>query len=711
MQEKKKTYLDEFCISFTDLAKHGKLDPVIGRHEEIRRIIQILSRRTKNNPLLIGDPGVGKTAIIEGIATRIINNDVPSSLREVSLYSLDLGQLIAGSKYQGEFEERLKGLLKEINEKQSNIILFIDEIHMIVGAGGAGGGMDFSNLIKPALARGQLHCIGATTLSEWKKYIEKDSALERRFQKIIIEEPSIDDSISILRGLKDKYELHHGIKIKDQALVSAVQLGTRYITDRFLPDKAIDLIDEAAAMIKMNIDSYPHELDILERKKRQLEIELFALEKESDLKSKERKKNVEDELKEINNKYQGMKTEWENAKKPLLELMETKKEIENFENQYNIAVRDGKYEKASEIRYGKLNNLHHKLQNLEKKKIDSHSGFMKEYVDDSDIAHIVSKWTGIPVIDIMESEVQKLLRLAETLEERIIGQNEAIGKVVAAIQMHRAGLTDIGRPIGSFLLLGPTGVGKTELAKGIAEILFGSESDMIRIDMSEYMEKHSVSRLIGAPPGYVGYDEGGQLTEKLRHHPYSVILFDEFEKAHSDVWNILLQILDEGHITDGQGRKINMKETIIFLTSNIGADIILSKEFSQNIIENKIREKLKLIIRPELLNRFDDIIIFNKLEESCIKQIIKQKLNKKIELLMQNNILVEYDDSLIDFIMQESYSQDYGVRPIERFIKKEIMHEITLFILKQKEIIKDRKECIKLYISIKNNSIDIQKII
>lgn len=707
LEQKNNSYLTQFCTCITDQAKQGKLDPVIGRHEEIRRIIQILSRRTKNNPLLIGDPGVGKTAIIEGIANRIINNDVPTSLSKVTLYSLDLGQLIAGTKYQGEFEERLKGLLKEIEEASSNIILFIDEIHMIVGAGGAGGGMDFSNLIKPALARGHLHCIGATTLTEWKKYIEKDSALERRFQKIIIEEPTVNDAISILRGLKDKYELHHGIKIKDQALVASVKLSSRYITDRFLPDKAIDLIDEAAAMIKMNMDSYPQELDVLERRKRQLEIEKFALEKENDEPSKKRLTEVTSEMNEATESYQKLKTLWEDAKKPLLEITSLKKKIEELENQYNNAVRDGKYAKASEIRYGQLNELHHNLSDLEKKRHENNNQFIKEHVDEKDIASIVAKWTGIPVTEILESDIQKLLRLEETLKMRIIGQDQAIQKVVSAIQIHRAGFSDINKPIGSFFLLGPTGVGKTELAKGIAEILFGSESDMIRIDMSEYMEKHSVSRLIGSPPGYVGYEEGGQLTEALRHHPYSVILFDEFEKAHPDVWNILLQILDEGHITDGQGRQINTKETIIFLTSNIASDIIISTQNTDLDIENKIKEKLKLIIRPELFNRFDDIIIFHRLSQENIKDIIKQKLNKKMSLLQNHNIQVEYHANLIQWIMEKSYSYEFGVRPIERFIKKEIMHKITIFILEFKEKNKDFKGNINIHIKIHNDSIHV----
>jgi ATP-dependent Clp protease ATP-binding subunit ClpB len=703
-QNKKTSYLETYCTSITDLAKSGKLDPVIGRHEEIRRVLQILSRRSKNNPLLIGEPGVGKTAIIEGIANRIINNDVPTSLQDVSLYSLDLGQIMAGTKYQGEFEERLKGLLKEIQEEKDTIILFIDEIHMIVGTGGGGTGMDFGNLIKPALARGELHCIGATTLAEWKKYIEKDTALERRFQKIIVEEPSLDDSISILRGLKDKYELHHGIKIKDQALVTAVKLSARYITDRFLPDKAIDLVDEAAAMIKMNIDSYPSELDLLERKKKQLEIEKFALEKETDEESKKRLLLLEEEKKGIDQEYLATKEQWENEKKPLIEITKIKKKKEESENQYQIAVRDGNYEKASQIKYTVLNDLDAQLHELEKKRLTNNNQFIKEYVDEKEIGIIVSKWTGIPVTDIMESEATKLLRLKDTIEKRIIGQDEAISKVVASIQIHRAGFAQPGKPIGSFLLLGPTGVGKTELAKSIAEILFGSASDMIRIDMTEYMEKHSVARLIGAPPGYIGYEEGGQLTEQLRHHPYSVILFDEFEKAHPDVWNILLPMLDEGHITDGQGRKINTKETIIFLTSNIGADIILESKNGE-IDHHAIQQRLKSMVKPELLNRFDDIIIFNKLSQETIYTIIKQKLNALLSIFHGQNITATYDEELLEWIFRHSYSEEFGVRPIERFLKKKIIHPLTIFILEQKESRRGSKDPIKIQLKIINDEV------
>lgn len=708
MEEKKQSYLKQFCICITEQAKKGKLDPVIGRHEEIRRVIQILSRRTKNNPLLIGEPGVGKTAIIEGIALRIINNDVPSTLRNISLYSLDMGLLMAGTKFQGEFEERIKGLLKEIEESKESIILFIDEIHMIVGAGGAGGAMDFSNLIKPVLARGEMHCIGATTLTEWKKYIEKDAALERRFQKVLIEEPTIEDSISILRGIKNKYELHHGIKIKDQAIVNAVKLSAKYITDRFLPDKAIDLVDEAAAMIKMSVDSYPNELDLLERQKRQLEIEKYALEKETDDDSKKRLKILEEEKQTIETKYNTLLKQWEDEKKPIEEITSLKKKIENEEMNYSIAAREGQYEKASKIKYGTLNELKNKLQELEKTRMQNQNKLIKEIVDENDIALIVSKWTGIPVSDLHESELEKLIRLEDTLNKKVIGQEKAIHEIVAAIKIHRMGLADQRKPIGSFLFLGPTGVGKTEIAKTIAHILFGKSSDMIRIDMSEYMEKHSVSRLIGAPPGYVGYEEGGQLTENLRHKPYAVILFDEFEKAHPDVWNILLQILDEGQVTDGQGRKISTKETIILLTSNIGSDIILNHESITSQTENEILTLTKKIIRPELLNRLDSIIIFNPLSQKIIQKIAYIKLNELITFLEQQHIYVSYDENVISWLAINGYDKHFGARPLERLIKKELLKKITEKVIIHKT--KHHKKHINLFINIDaNNEINIEE--
>lgn len=709
IEKKETSYLKQFCVCVTEKAKIGKLDPVIGRHEEIRRVIQILSRRTKNNPLLIGDPGVGKTAIVEGIALRIINNDVPSTLQNVLIYSLDLGLLLAGTKYQGEFEERLKGLLKEIESNKENIILFIDEIHMIVGAGGAGSGMDFSNLVKPALARGEIHCIGATTLAEWKKYIEKDSALERRFQKIVIDEPSIEDSISILRGIKNKYELHHEIKIKDQAIVAAVKLSAKYITDRFLPDKAIDLIDEAAAMVKMTIDSHPSELDLLERQRRQLEIETFALEKENDEDSKKRLVVVEKEKKSIEEQYKKLKEQWENEKQPIEEIARLKKKIEKANTDYAVFVRDGNYAKASEIKYGVLVELEKKLHDLEKIRLENSNKLIKEIVDDKDIASIVAKWTGVPVADLTESELDKLMRLESVLQERVIGQDQAIHEITSAIQMHRMGFADQRKPIGSFLLLGPTGVGKTEIAKSIARILFGSEKDLVRIDMSEYMEKHSVSRLIGSPPGYIGYEEGGLLTEQLRHKPYAVILFDEFEKAHPDVWNILLQMLDEGCITDNQGRKISTKETIIFLTSNIGSDIILHQGKVDTLVKNEVVQIVKKMIRPELINRLDSIVVFNALSQEVIHKIARKKLDELRIVMEENHILIRFEEDVVFWVAENGFDKEFGVRPLERLIKREIVHKITLFVMNYKNKHREDKKYINIKIFITDNQVSVSE--
>lgn len=704
-QSEEQSFISQYCLSFTELARQGKIDPVIGRHEEIRRVIQILSRKTKNNPLLIGEPGVGKTAIIEGIALRIINNDVPSSLSKVELYSLDLGLLIAGASYQGEFEKRLKGLLKEIKEKNDSIILFIDEIHMIVGTGSTGGGMDLSNLIKPVLARGELHCIGATTLEEWKKYIEKDAALERRFQKIIIEEPTKEDAISMLRGLKGRYELHHGIKIKDYALISAVNLATKYIHDRFLPDKAIDLVDEAAAMVKMNANSSPSDLDSLERKKKQLEIEKIAIEKEKDENSKKRLSQLIKEKEEVDTKYNSLKTLWENEKKPLLEISNLKKKIETEEMEYNQAVREGNYEKASRIKYGTLSDLTSKLNKLEIERSNNTKNIIKEIVDADDIASVVSKWTGIPAKELSESEIEKLSHLEELLNKEVIGQEEAISEIVSAIKIHRMGLREESKPIGSFLFLGPTGVGKTEVAKVIAKTLFGKKTDMIRIDMSEYMEKHSVSRLIGSPPGYIGYEEGGQLTQALRHKPYAVVLFDEFEKAHSDVWNIFLQMLDEGHITDGQGRKINTQETIIILTSNIASEYILDNTLSKEDRDKKITHILRQKVKPEILNRLDSIIFFNALSLEIINKIALQKMINLQSFLQEKDIFINYDNDVISFIAENGYSPDFGVRPLERFIQKNIVRKISEALLNKKLAnSEEKKNYLKL--TIKNNEIN-----
>lgn len=685
VEKKEESFIKRFCVSVTDKAKAGNLDPVIGRHEEIRRIIHILSRRTKNNPLLVGDPGVGKTAIIEGIALRIINNDVPTTLRNMTIYSLDLGLLLAGAKYQGEFEERLTGLLKEIKAKAEGIILFIDEIHMIVGAGGGGGAMDTSNLLKPALARGEIHCIGATTLAEWKKYIEKDTALERRFAKVLIEEPSFDDTLSILRGIKEKYELHHGIKIKDQALVAAVKFSTQYITDRFLPDKAIDLLDEAAAMIKMTLDSYPVELDQLERKQRQLEIETFALEKEKDDASKNRLEKIAEEKKTIDAEYKKLKEQWENEKKPITEIAKIKSQIEKEEMQYAIAVREGSYERASRIKYSVINELEHKLGILEEQRQNSKNKLIKEVVTEEDIARVISKWTGIPVHQLNEGEIEKLLRLKETLLQTIVGQDKAIEEIVSAIQIHRMGFGSKQKPIGSFLFLGSSGVGKTQIAKTVSEVLFGSEKDLIRIDMSEYMEKHAVSKLIGAPPGYVGYESGGQLTEALRHKPYAIVLFDEFEKAHPDVWNVLLQMLDDGHITDSMGRKINTKQTIMIMTSNIGSDIILEqKELTQHV-EDQVMQVLKQTVRPELLNRFDSIIFFNALDKKMLRQIALHKIKELQKTCLEEQVVIKVDESVFDWLVDAGYDSHFGARPLERLIRKNILYEITKKVMEERQ--------------------------
>lgn len=674
----------KYCIDVTKQASNGLLDPITGRHDEIRRVIQILSRRTKNNPILIGEPGVGKTAIIEGIAARIISNDVPQSLKNSKIYSLDLGLLIGGAKYQGEFEERLKNLLKELENSEENSILFIDEIHMIIGAGGAGSQMDASNLLKPALARGTIHCIGATTIAEYKKYIEKDAALERRFQKVLVEEPSVDEAISILRGLKNRYELHHGIKIKDQALVSAVNLSSKYITNRFLPDKAIDLVDEAAAMIKMAAESTPPEIDKLERKIKQLEIEKFALVQENDEKSKERLINLEKELSKFNEEFSILKKEWENEKKPLQEISKIQSLIEKEEIKYKNFERDGDYEKASKIKYGTLIELKNKLLVLENERTKLKTSLIKEAVDENDIAGVVSRWTGIPVNKLTESESEKLKSLEEILKNKVIGQNKATEALSKSIQMHRLGFSDPNKPIGSFLFLGPTGVGKTETAKVLADVLFNDKKNLIRIDMSEYTEAHSISKLIGSPPGYVGYEEGGQLTEILKHRPYSVILFDEFEKAHPAVWNVLLQMLDDGHITDAQGKKISVKESIIIMTSNIASEIIINHEKISEKIENEILNKLKSFVRPELINRIDNIIIFNKLSKESIKTIVKNQLENLKKICHYKNINLSYDEKVLDWLVENGYNDEYGARPLKRLIQKEILYNITNFVLNNK---------------------------
>lgn len=678
--------LDKYCKNITKQAQNGKLDPVIGRNEEIRRVIQILSRRTKNNPVLIGDPGVGKTAIVEGLAQRIINNDVPENLRHKEVYALDLGLLIAGAKYQGEFEERLKGVLKEIEDNQDKIILFIDELHMLVGAGASGGGMDASNLLKPALARGELHCIGATTVQEYKKYIEKDAALERRFQKVLVAEPSIEDAISILRGLKERYELHHGIRIKDQALINAVVLSAKNIPERFLPDKAIDLIDEAAAMVKMSIDSHPEEIDALDRKMRQLEIEKVALQKEKDDPiAQKRLADLESELADIRQKHTTLLNAWKAEKAPLDRINKLKEEIEVAQNQFASAERVGDYAKASEIKYGKLTKLTQELQQEQEKLKNTTIKIIKEEVDENDIAIVLARLTGIPVEKLQSTETKKLLQLESILHERVIGQDEAVVSVARAIVMHRAGVSDPNKPIGSFLFLGPTGVGKTEVAKTLADYLFDNPKRLVRIDMSEYMERHAVARLIGAPPGYVGYEEGGQLTEVVRRHPYSVVLFDEIEKAHPDVFNLFLQILDEGHLTDGQGRTVSFKNTIIIMTSNIGSDLILEAQELTDTIKHSIEKLLQKAFRPEFLNRIDDIVFFKMLTHDDVNKITTLQIKELAKRLQQKNISLIVSDDVINFVADIGYKPEYGARPLKRAIQEYISNPVARFILEHPE--------------------------
>ncbi len=676
--------LDKYGKDFTELARQGKIDPVIGRDDEIRRIIQVLSRRTKNNPVLIGEPGVGKTAIAEGLAQRIVNGDVPDGLKNKKLISLDIGALVAGAKYRGQFEERLKAVLKEVTDSDGQIILFIDEIHTVVGAGATEGAMDASNMLKPALARGELHCIGATTLDEFRKYIEKDAALERRFQQVFVDEPTVEETISILRGLKEKYEVHHGVKIKDEALIAAGVLSNRYITGRFLPDKAVDLIDEAAARLKMEIDSMPTEIDEIERRIMQLEIEREALKKEKDDASKEKLNVIDRNIANLQEESDTLKTHWKREKENITKIRNAKEEIDQLRSDAEKAQREGNLTTASELLYGRLPDLNDKVEELSKELsvIQKDKKMLKEEVDADDIAVIVANWTGVPVSRLLEGEVEKLIHMEDRLHERVIGQDDPIVSVSNALRRSRAGLSDPNRPIGSFLFLGPTGVGKTELARALAEFMFDDEHAMVRIDMSEYMEKHTVSRLVGAPPGYIGYEEGGQLSEAVRRRPYSVILFDEIEKAHSDVFNVLLQILDDGRLTDGQGRTIDFKNAIIIMTSNLGSEYIQEYVDKPETMAERVMEVVRGSFRPEFLNRIDETIIFKPLSLEDIKKIVNIQIDLLAHRLEERKITLDLTDSAKQMVAESGYDPVYGARPLKRTIQKLIQDPLATEILK-----------------------------